>query len=115
MRQKTLQTSHHVSKSGEVAQAQRLLGSALENHPLVLKEPEPTIAVQNLGAVSVDLICRPWARTEDYWEVYRSITRDVKERFQAAGLKPPYLQTNLQLPAPFPDNSAPGTPRPATP
>jgi len=104
-----------VGYDDDIEQAQRLLGSALESHPLVLKEPEPTIAVQNLGAISVDLICRPWARTEDYWEVYRSITRDVKERFQAAGLKPPYLQAHLQLPAPFPDNSAPGTPRPATP
>ena len=103
-----------VGYDDDIEQAQRLLGSALENQPLVLKEPAPTIAVQNLGAVSVDLICRPWARTEDYWEVYRSITRDVKERFQAAGLKPPYLQASLQLPAPVPDDSTPGTPRPVT-
>ena len=76
---------------------------------MVLKDPDPAIAVQTLGAVSVELICRPWTRTGDYWVVYREVTRDVKERFQAAGLKPPYLQTNLPIPAPLPETATPGS------
>ena len=31
----------------------------VENHPLVLEDPEPVIAVGELGPVSVNLICRP--------------------------------------------------------
>jgi len=102
-----------VGYDDDIELAQSLMAAALECHPLVLKEPEPTIAVQNLGAVSVDLICRPWAMTDDYWNVYREVTRDVKERFQAAGLKPPYLQANLQIPTPLPDTTSPVPHRPA--
>jgi small conductance mechanosensitive channel len=91
----------------DIELAQEIMQAALNEHPGVLDDPEPTIAVQNLGAVSVDLICRPWARTEDYWNVYRELTRDVKERFQASGLKPPYLQANLQIPAPMPEAPQP--------
>jgi small conductance mechanosensitive channel len=72
--------------------AQNIMLEVLESHPLVLKDPEPIIAVEELGAVSVNLICRPWAKTADYWIVYREVTRSIKERFEQAGLVPPFLQ-----------------------
>jgi small conductance mechanosensitive channel len=50
-----------------------------------------------LGDSSVNFICRPWARTEDYWTVYWDLTRQVKERFDAAGVSIPFPQRDVHL------------------
>ena len=67
-----------------------------QKHPLILKEPEPIIGLAELGEVCVTLSCRPWAKTEDYWQVYREVTLNVKERFEQAGMKPPFLEANMR-------------------
>ena len=85
-----------IGYNDDIELAQRLLQEVLNQHPLVLKQPEATIAVEELGTFSVNLICRPWAKTEDYWDVHREVTRKVKEQFQIAGLKPPFLEANLR-------------------
>lgn len=66
--------------------ALRVLKEIVQDHPLVLDEPKPLVSVQGLGDDAVNIICWPWAKTGDYWTVYRDITRSVKERFGQAGL-----------------------------
>ena len=90
----------------DIELAQSLVQEVLDEHPMVLKEPPPAIAVGELGRFSVDLICRPWAKTDDYWDVHREVTRSVKERFQAAGMKPPFLEANLRPAEPGDNPSA---------
>ncbi len=38
---------------------------------------------------SVDFIVRPWVKTDDYWDVYWHVTREVKMRFDAEGISHP--------------------------
>ena len=90
----------------DIGRAQEIMEEVLKDNPLVLEEPEWSIGVQTLGPVAVDMICRPWSKTEDYWIVYREVTKAIKERFQAAGLHPPYLDRDLNLPAPLPDQDS---------
>jgi len=66
-------------------------------HPQVLKEPEPIIRVAELGDSSVNLICRPWVMTPDYWPVYWGLTRAVKERFDAEGISIPFPQRDVHV------------------
>ena len=91
----------------DIEAAQSLIQGVLDQHPLILKEPEPTIGVAELGEVAVTLSCRPWAKTEDYWQVYREVTRNVKERFEQAGMKPPFLEANMRGMELLRDNAAP--------
>ena len=92
-----------ISYDDDIEQAQQIMQDVVSSHPLVLQQPEPTIALQELGPWSVDIICRPWTQTEDYWRVYRELIRTVKDRFQAAGMIPPHLRHGFQ-PKP-PDDS----------
>ena len=67
------------------------------NHPAVLKDPQPNIRVHQLADSSVNFICRPWSRTEDYWTVYWDLTHQVKEAFDAAGVSIPYPQQDVHI------------------
>ncbi|TDL91394.1 mechanosensitive ion channel family protein [Meridianimarinicoccus aquatilis] len=86
-----------ISYEDSIADAQRILEEVVHAHPLVLSDPEPVIRVNALGASSVDFICRPWARSADYWSIYWDLTRQVKEAFDAAGISIPYPQTDMHL------------------
>jgi len=79
----------------DIALAERVLAEVVAAHPQVLKEPEPVIRVAELADSSVNLICRPWVKTPDYWPVYWEITRAVKERFDAEGISIPFPQRDV--------------------
>jgi small conductance mechanosensitive channel len=66
-------------------------------HPKALKDPEPTIRMNALADSSVNFICRPWAKTADYWDVYWDVTKAVKRRFDAEGIGIPYPQRDVHL------------------
>lgn len=66
-------------------------------HPAVLKDPEPTIKVSNLGDSSVDIIVRPWCAGSDYWDVHFDLTKGFKQALDAASISIPYPQRDLHL------------------
>ena len=81
----------------DIEQAQKVLEQILSEHPLVLKDPEPTIKVSELADSSVNFICRPWVKTADYWTVLWEVTRIVKERFDEEGISIPYPQSDIHI------------------
>lgn len=66
-------------------------------HELVLPDPEPQIAVSNLGDSSVNIVVRPWCYTADYWTVRFDLTRSLKEGLEAAGCSIPYPQRDVHM------------------
>ncbi len=86
-----------ISYSDDIEHAERVLQDVVEQHELVLNDPEPDIQLHTLGESSVDFIVRPWARTSDYWKVYWGITRAVKQRFDAEGISIPFPQRDVHL------------------
>ena len=89
-----------ISYSDDIALAERVLAEVVATHPAVLKEPETVIRVSELADSSVNLICRPWVKTEDYWTAHGELTRTVKERFDAEGLSIPFPQRDVHLHTP---------------
>ena len=81
----------------DIDTAMGVLQELVANHPKVLEEPAPNIRVHELADSSVNFICRPWAKTENYWEVYWDLTRQVKEGFDAAGVSIPFPQRDVHL------------------
>ena len=81
----------------DIAKAQKILEEIVMTHEAVLKDPEPIVKVHELGDSSVNFVVRPWAKTENYWDVYWDITRAVKERFDAEGVSIPFPQRDVHL------------------
>lgn len=81
----------------DMEKAQKIMEKIVSGNPLILDDPEPTIRVHELADSSVNFICRPWTRTENYWEVYWAMTRAVKEAFDAEGVSIPFPQRDVHL------------------
>jgi len=81
----------------DIPHAISVLKEAVEAHPLVLKTPEPLIVVKELGDSSVNFLCAPWTKSENYLTVYWDLMADVKQRFDAAGISIPFPQRDVHL------------------
>jgi small conductance mechanosensitive channel len=86
-----------ISYSDDVDKAKSILEKIVAEHELVLKEPAPTIELHELGESSVNFICRPWAKTADFWRVHWDLTMQVKKAFDAAGITIPFPQRDVHL------------------
>ncbi|WP_408741990.1 mechanosensitive ion channel domain-containing protein [Vibrio mediterranei] len=81
----------------DLLKAESVLHEIIEAHPAVLKSPEPNIRVHTLNTSSVDFIVRPWVKTDDYWDVYWDVTKEVKLRFDKEGISIPFPQQDVHL------------------
>jgi len=81
----------------DMAKAQSILERVVAEHPDTLENPEPVIRVHELADSSVNFICRPWCKTENYWKVYWDMTRTVKEQFDAEGVSIPFPQRDVHM------------------
>lgn len=86
-----------IGYNDNIEQAEQIMKKILSENPLVLKDPEPVVTVNELADSSVNFICRPWVKTADYWTVYGEVTRAVKEEFDKEGISIPYPQMDIHL------------------
>lgn len=86
-----------IGYNDSIEHAENVLAEIIDAHPATLKKPEPSIKVHTLGASSVDFIVRPWVKTDDYWDVYWDVTREVKLRFDQEGISIPFAQQDVHV------------------
>ncbi|HTF18782.1 MAG TPA: mechanosensitive ion channel domain-containing protein [Chryseolinea sp.] len=58
-------------------------------HPLVLKEPAPSVNIQKIGDGMVTLAIRPFAAAANYWDVYFGLHEQLKVAFEKNGVSAP--------------------------
>ena len=79
----------------DIQLATDVLKEIAAEHKLVLSDPPVNVQVDELADSSVNLFCRPWVKTGDYWTVHWDLTRQVKERFDAEGISFPFPQRDV--------------------
>ena len=84
-----------------------VLKDLIAAHPMCLKNPEPEVFVGELGDSSVNIFCRPWSKSDDYWTVYWDLTGHAKERFDSEGISIPFPQRDVHLITANSDQSEP--------
>ena len=53
--------------------------------------------IDGLADSLVNLVCRPWVKTSDFWTVHWDLTRQVKERFDTEGISIPFPQRDVHV------------------
>jgi small conductance mechanosensitive channel len=86
-----------ISYSDDIPGTEALLREILAADERVLTDPEPMVRLNELADSSVNFIVRPWVKTDDYWDVYWDVTREVKLRFDEADVSIPFPQTDVHL------------------
>ncbi|MCG9739785.1 mechanosensitive ion channel family protein [Shewanella insulae] len=95
--QRRVDMTFGIGYGDNIEQAEQVLRGIVDEHPKVLKQPEPTVKLHLLGESSVDFVVRPWVKPEDYWDVYWDITRAVKMRFDQESISIPFPQRDVHI------------------
>jgi small conductance mechanosensitive channel len=86
-----------IAYGDDVDQARRVLEEVVDADGRVLDDPPPVIRMNELADSSVNFVVRPWVKTEDYWDVYWDVMREVKLRFDAQGISIPFPQRDVYV------------------
>jgi len=86
-----------ISYSDDIPKTEETLKEILDSCDLVLKDPEYMVHLHELGDSSVNFVVRPWAKTDDYWDVYWDITRKVKMVFDEKNISIPFPQRDVHF------------------
>ena len=62
-----------------------------------LLEPAPAAVITGYGESAINYSLRLWVKTEDYWDVYFTVNRRVKEVFDEQGVIMTYPHLNVHL------------------
>lgn len=81
-----------ISYGDDIEKAKTVIMETLLKDPKVLKTPAPTVAVGELGDSSVNILVRPHATVDNYWDVYFSSLQNVKVALDGAGIEIPFPQ-----------------------
>ncbi|MEL6360150.1 MAG: mechanosensitive ion channel domain-containing protein [Pseudomonadota bacterium] len=84
-----------VSYNDDLQKAMTTIKSVVDADTRIDQDPAPTIAVDNLGDSSVDIICRVWVDSGNYFPVKWDLTQKVKERLDSDGITIPFPTQTL--------------------
>jgi small conductance mechanosensitive channel len=81
----------------DLRKAKEILDGLVKADERILAEPAPVIVVGELADSSVNLLCRPWVKTPDYWAVLWDLTEKTKLAFDENGISIPFPQRDVHV------------------
>ena len=86
-----------ISYDDDVKGARATLEEIIKADTRILADPAPTVALSDLGASSLDLVVRPWVKTEEYWDVRFDLIESIKYTFDEKGYSFPFPQQDVHM------------------
>jgi small conductance mechanosensitive channel len=99
-KQRRVDLEFYVSHEEDVERLKRIFTELVASHPKVLSDPPANIQLHKILESTLKFIVRPWVSTEDYWDVYWELTRQVKQRFEQEGIRLPHPRRDVALLSP---------------
>ncbi len=83
--------------SDDLRAVKRFLEELLVEDERILEDPEPLVAVNELGESSIDFVVRPWVKASDYWAVKWELNEKIKLGFDEQGFNIPYPSRDVYM------------------
>lgn len=86
-----------IAYEADIRTAKDILYKVAEEDPARLSDEDIVVAVDNLGASSVDMTVRIWVKSEDYWPTKWRLTENIKYALDENNISIPYQQIDVQI------------------
>ncbi len=86
-----------VGYDADLNHALRVISAALADDDRVDVDPEPLVAVTELGDSSVTILARYWSARSDTFRLKLALTKSLKERLDTEGISIPYPQMDVHV------------------
>lgn len=79
-----------VAYNTDIRKVKNILEKIFKSEPKILDDPKPIIGLNTLGDNAMQVVAKPWVKTEDYWDVYYEIMEKIKKQFDENGVEIPF-------------------------
>ena len=86
-----------ISYESDFRKAIEIIQSVIENNKLALNKPEPVVRLTAHGKSSLDIDCKVWVKSVDYWNLKYDLMEQVKEAFDEGGIEIPYTKVDVYM------------------
>lgn len=86
-----------VGYRADIKKVKEILTSIVNNHPLILKDPEPFVRLYEHGERSIVFIVRVWGESANYWTIYYDLQEEVRLKFDENNIDLPFPQMGVHL------------------
>jgi small conductance mechanosensitive channel len=86
-----------ISYSSDIKKAKDVIVEILNNHKMILKDPEPMVLVKDLAESSINLAVRPWSAIDDFFVMRSDVLEQIRNAFNKEGIEIPFPQRELHI------------------
>lgn len=76
-----------VAYDTDLKKVKEICYAILDKETRILDDPKPSVAVTGLVDNGVTLAVRPWAKNDDFWDMYSDVLQDMKQEFELANIE----------------------------
>lgn len=92
-----LDLTFSVPYGADLSTALGVIRRVVTDNPLTLPVPVPNVRVSNYADSAIEIIARPWVRSEDYWQLKFEILETAVAELKKAGIEIPYKQLDVHV------------------
>jgi len=81
----------------DIDKAYEVIKRLLSEDERILDDPQPFLALKELGDSSVDITVRVWVKAGDFWPVHFRMNEEVYKTFEKEGLSIPFPQRDVHI------------------
>jgi len=86
-----------ISYDDNIGTAKKIIEDIIAADERILDDPAPVIAVSELADSSVNLVVRPWVKSEDYWPTRFDLLETMKVKLEEGGISIPFPQRDVHI------------------
>ena len=98
-RQRRLELKFTIDYDADFEQAKQAIMNVVQNNPLALKDPQPLVRMSGHLDSALEITCRVWVESSNYWELNCDLWEGVKKEFDRLGINIPYPQMDVHIKA----------------
>ena len=77
--------------------AMKIISRVISENPLALTDPEVNIKISDYKDSGIEIIARPWVRSDDYWQLRFELLDGIGKEFRKGGITIPYNQLDVHI------------------
>lgn len=86
-----------ISYNSDIKKAKQIILEILNNHPMILKDPEPMVLVKDLAESSINLAVRPWSEIDNFFIMRSDVLEQIKNTFDNNDIEIPFPQRDIHF------------------
>lgn len=97
MDRRRVEVRFSVDYNNDIMAIRTIIDGIVSRNIKILNDPKPLTEVMTLTDSGMEFVCRVWAATSDYWEVYFYMNENVKREFDSKSVKFAHQRREIHL------------------